>query len=210
MKILVTAFDPFGSDEINPALEALKLVDPNCTTAELIKLEIPTKFKESLEVINKVMIEEKPDAVLAIGQAGGRTALTPERVAINIQDASIKDNAGFMPTDVPVIKDGPAAYFSTLPIKEIVSNLREAGLPATVSDSAGTFVCNNIMYGILDHQSEYQNDAIGGFLHVPFIPSQVATADRSGQASMSLQEIVKGVEISIQSIEQFLKGKDRG
>ncbi|MGH2103384.1 pyroglutamyl-peptidase I, partial [Aerococcus urinaeequi] len=146
MKILVTGFDPFGDDTINPAIEAVKRLPEEIKGAEIIKLEIPTVFNKSAEVEKRAIEEHQPDYILNIGQAGGRFALTPERVAINEDDARIPDNEGKQPIDEPIKEDGEAAYFSQLPIKAMVTYMKEANVPAEVSNTAGTFVCNHIMY----------------------------------------------------------------
>ncbi len=198
MKILLTAFDPFGSDVVNPALEAVKLVDTSLVDAEVVKLEVPTIFHRSIEVVAEAMEKERPDAVLAIGQAGGRFNLTPERVAINMDDARIPDNAGKQPIDVPVFEDGEAAYFSSLPIKAMVQAMQDAGLPAQVSNTAGTFVCNHLMYGILYHIDKQYPDVRGGFMHVPFITEQVV--ERKDTPSMALADIARGIEVALQAI----------
>jgi pyroglutamyl-peptidase len=198
MKILLTAFDPFGEDKVNPALEAVKIVDTNKIDAEVIKLEVPTIFHKSIEKVQAAMREHQPDVVLCIGQAGGRFALTPERVAINLDDARIKDNAGNRPIDVPVFEDGAPAYFSNLPIKAMVEYIKKAGLPASVSNSAGTFVCNHLMYGVLYTIAKEFPEVRGGFMHVPFIPEQVV--DRANTPSMALEDIAKGIEAALCAI----------
>ncbi len=198
MKILLTAFDPFGEDIINPALEAVKLVADEIEGAEIIKLEVPTVFNKSIDTVAAKMAEVKPDVVLAIGQAGGRFGITPERVAINEDDARIKDNEGNQPIDLPIYEDGEAAYFSSLPIKAMVEEIKAAGLPSQVSNTAGTFVCNHLMYGILYHIAKDYPGVKGGFIHVPFIPEQVT--DRPNQPAMSTEDIARGLEAAIRAI----------
>lgn len=198
MKILLTAFDPFGEDIINPALEAVKLVADEIEGAEIIKLEVPTVFNKSIDTVAAKMAEVKPDVVLAIGQAGGRFGITPERVAINEDDARIKDNEGNQPIDLPIYEDGEAAYFSSLPIKAMVEEIKAAGLPSQVSNSAGTFVCNHLMYGILYHIAKDYPGVKGGFIHVPFIPEQVT--NRPNQPAMSTEDIARGLEAAIRAI----------
>ena len=198
MKLLLTAFDPFGGDPVNPALEAVKLVSGTVGAVQVVKLEVPTVFGRSIDTVAKAIKAEKPDAVLCIGQAGGRFDLTPERVAINLDDARIKDNEGNQPIDVPIFEDGAPAYFSTLPIKAMVQNMRNAGLPASVSNTAGTFVCNHLMYGVLYTLAKSYPGVRGGFMHVPFIPSQVV--NRPSVPSMNLQDIAKGIEAAIAAI----------
>ena len=145
MKIIVTGFDPFGGEKINPSIECVKAL-PEIEGVELIRLELPTVFKESAKRLNEVINEVKPDAVLSVGQAGGRPGITMERIAINVDDARIPDNISQQPIDETIQTEGAAAYFSTLPIKRIVKAIREAGISAEVSNTAGTFVCNHIMY----------------------------------------------------------------
>lgn len=198
MKLLLTAFDPFGGSPINPALEAVKLVG-EVAGAQIVKLEVPTVFGKSIETVAAAIQREQPDAVLCIGQAGGRYDLTPERVAINVDDARIPDNEGNQPIDVPIFEDGAPAYFTTLPIKAMVAKIREAGLPASVSNSAGTFVCNHLMYGVLYTLAKHYPGVKGGFMHVPFIPSQ--TVNRPAPApSMAQTDIARGIEVAIAAI----------
>ena len=149
MKLLLTAFDPFGGEKINPALEAVKRVQDKIGDLEIVKLEVPTVFYKSIDTVTNAIEKERPDVVLCIGQAGGRFDLTPERVAININDARIPDNEGNQPLNGPIFEDGENAYFSSLPIKAMVAEIRKADIPASVSNSAGTFVCNHLMYGVL-------------------------------------------------------------
>lgn len=199
MKLLLTAFDPFGGEPINPALEAVKLVADRIGGVEVVKLEVPTVFGKSIRTVAAAIEKEKPDAVLCIGQAGGRYDLTPERVAINLDDARIKDNEGNQPIDVPVFEDGEPAYFTTLPIKAMVAKIREAGVPASISNSAGTFVCNHLMYGTLYTLAKGYPGVRGGFMHVPFVTSQVVNRAASAP-SLGLSDIVKGIEAAIAAI----------
>ena len=199
MKLLLTAFDPFGGASINPALEAVKLVGDTVSGVEIVKLEVPTVFGKSIDTVAAAIEREKPDAVLCIGQAGGRYDLTPERVAINIDDARIPDNEGNQPIDTPIFADGAPAYFATLPIKAMAAKIREAGLPASVSNTAGTFVCNHLMYGVLYTLERRFPGVKGGFMHVPYIPSQ--TIDRTAP-SMSKENIARGIEAAIAAIAE--------
>jgi len=202
MKLLLTAFDPFGGSTINPALEAVKLLADRVGPAHIVKLEVPTVFGQSIAAVAAAIEAEHPDAVLCIGQAGGRHGLTPERVAINISDASIPDNEGNQPVDVTIFEDGPAAYFSTLPVKAMVKAIREAGLPASVSNTAGTFVCNHLMYGVLHTLAKRFPSVRGGFMHVPFAHGQAL--ERS-VPSMSCQDIARGIEAAIRAIAENAK-----
>lgn len=189
MKILITGFDPFGGEPVNPALEAVKLMKDEIAGAKIIKLEIPTVFRKSVEKIHEMMKAEQPDVVLSIGQAGGRFGVTPERVAINVDDARIKDNEGNQPVDTPIFTDGEAAYFSNLPVKAMVEAIKNKGLPSTLSNSAGTFVCNHVMYGVLYYIHKEFPNVRGGFIHVPFITDQVVT--KPNVASMALADTPK-------------------
>lgn len=195
MKILLTGFDPFGGEEVNPSLEAVKHVTAP-SGAELIKLEVPTVFGASIDAVLKAMRQHRPDAVVCVGQAAGRAGITPERVAINIADASLPDNAGNQPCDEPIYPDGDAAYFSTLPVKAMVAAIQAAGLPASLSNTAGTFVCNQLLYGVLYHIKKEFPNTLGGFLHVPCLPEQ---AKRMGKElpTLPLTDIVSALEAAL-------------
>ena len=197
MKLLLTAFSPFGGEKINPSLEAVKLVKDKILETDIIKLEVPTVFGKSIKIVADAIEKEKPDYVLCIGQAGGRYGITPERVAINIDDARIPDNEGNQPIDIPIFADGEPAYFSNLPVKSIVEEIRKEGLPASLSNSAGTYVCNHLMYGVLYTLSKKFKEVKGGFIHVPFVPEQ--TVDKPDKPSMSLTDIVRGLEAAIKA-----------
>lgn len=199
MKLLLTGFDPFGGEPINPAWEAVKLVSDKIDDVEVVKLEVPTVFYKSIDTVAAAIEKEKPDAVLCIGQAGGRYDLTPERVAININDARIPDNEGKQPLDGPVFEDGEPAYFATLPIKAMVSAIREAGVPASISNTAGTYVCNHLMYGVLYTLAKKYPGVRGGFMHVPFVTSQVVNRPTPAP-SLSTETIAKGIEAAIKAI----------
>ena len=197
-KILVTAFDPFGGESINPALVAVMQLPDEIDGATIIKRELPTVFDKSADILRQLLVEECPDAVISVGQAGGRAGITIERVAINIDDARMPDNDGITRQDSPIVPGGPAAYFSTLPIKPIVAALKEAGIPAFVSDSAGTFVCNHVMYTALHYATLKQIDMLAGFVHIPYLPQQVL--DKPNMPSMSVENIVAGLEVLVKTI----------
>lgn len=201
MKILVTGFDPFGKDTINPSIEAVKRLPDNINGVEIMKLEIPTKFDESAILVQETIEQVEPAYVLHIGQAGGRREITPERVAINIDDASIADNAGNQPIDQAIQKDGETAYFSSLPVKAMVQYMREEGIASSVSNTAGTFVCNHIMYQTLHFVNKTHPTIQAGFIHIPFLPEQVV--DRPNVASMSLDEIVRGITAALKAMIDF-------
>ena len=197
MKVLITGFDPFGGESVNPALEAVKALPDTIVGAEIIKLEIPTVFRKSLEKIEENIIKHSPDIVISIGQAGGRFGVTPERVAINIDDARIEDNEKNQPIDITIFEDGETAYFTNLPIKAMVKEMQDGGIPASVSNTSGTFVCNHVMYGIMYMIDKKYPNIKGGFIHVPYIPSQVVT--NPNMPSMSASDITKGLELSIKA-----------
>ena len=205
MKILVTGFDPFGGEKVNPALEAVKSLPSVIHGAEIRWVEIPTVFYQSAEVLEAEIVRYQPDVVLCIGQAGGRASLTPERVAINQDDARIPDNQGNQPIDTPIRLDGQAAYFSTLPIKAMVQAIKEEGLPATVSNTAGTFVCNHLMYQALYLADKKFPNMRAGFMHIPYMTEQVV--NKPNTASMNLTDIVRGIEAAIGAIVEY-KDKD--
>jgi len=198
----VTGFDPFGGETINPSIECVKAL-PEIEGVELIRLELPTVFKESAKRLNEVINDVKPDAVLSVGQAGGRPGITMERIAINVDDARIPDNISQQPIDEAIQLDGEAAYFTTLPIKRIVKAIREAGILAEVSNSAGTFVCNHIMYQALFAATKADKPFKAGFMHIPFIPEQ--TTDKP---SLPLEESTKAVQIAIETIRDYINDED--
>ena len=201
MKILVTGFDPFGGEPINPAIESVKRLPKEIEGAEIIALEIPTVVHKSLQVIQDAVKKYEPDMVLSIGQAGGRSDITVERIGINIDDCRIKDNEGNQPIDEPIFKDGPAAYFVNLPIKAIVEEIRKIGIPASVSNTAGTFVCNHVTYGVR-HMLELEGKGRkSGFIHIPYLPQQVV--EKVGQPSMALDDIVKGLTAAISAMVKY-------
>lgn len=202
MKIIVTGFDPFGGETINPSIECVKAL-PEIEGVELIRLELPTVFKESAKRLNEVINDVKPDAVLSVGQAGGRPGITMERIAINVDDARIPDNISQQPIDETIQTEGEAAYFTTLPIKRIVKAIREAGISAEVSNSAGTFVCNHIMYQALFAATKADKPFKAGFMHIPFIPEQ--TTDKP---SLPLEESTRALQIAIETIRDYLNDED--
>ena len=198
MKILVTGFDPFGDDKINPAIEAVKRLPDEIAGAQIVKLEIPTKFNVSADVVKDAIAKEKPDYVLSIGQAGGRFELMPERVAINLDDGRIQDNAGYQPLNHTIHGDGENAYFTQLPIKAMAKAIREAGVPSAVSNTAGTYVCNHIFYQVQYMRDKMFPDIKAGFMHIPFLPEQVVT--RPETPALSLDDDVLGITAAIKAI----------
>lgn len=192
-KLLITGFDPFGGESINPAWEAVRLLPDVIRDFELVKLEIPTVFGAAAQVVIDKAEEIHPDAIISVGQAGGRAAVTPEMVGINLRYASIPDNMGALPCDIPIAEGGPAAYFSTLPVRAMAKAICDAGLPGAVSYSAGSFVCNDVLYSLLHHFDETAVRA--GFIHVPFLPEQ--TKDKP---SLPLEQTAAALRAAIGAI----------
>ena len=197
-KILVTGFDPFGGEKINPALEVIKLLPKKIGKNEIKILEIPTVYKKSIEKIDKEIESYNPDYILSIGQAGGRTDISIERIAINIDDFRIKDNEGNQPIDEKIYLDGENAYFSTLPIKAIQNEITKNNIPASISNTAGTFVCNHVFYGVRYLVEKKYKGKKSGFIHIPYLPEQVI--GKADTPSMSLDNILKGITIAIETI----------
>ena len=197
MKVLVTGFDPFGGESINPAWEAVKVIKNEIAGAEIVTMQIPTVVGKSIEKIHSKMVEINPDIVIAVGQAGGRFGVTPERVAINVTDARIPDNEGNQPIDEPIFADGDTAYFSNLPVKAMVQAIKDAGYPASLSNTAGTYICNHVMYGILYYIRKEFPNVRGGFIHVPFAASQVV--EKPNTPSMAIADITASLEAAIQA-----------
>lgn len=198
MKILVTGFDPFGGETTNPAYEAVKLLPDEILGASIKKLEIPTEFDKSIEKVKKQIEEDRPDAVINVGQAGGRTCISIEKVAINLAEALIPDNAGKEPHDEP-LEDGPDAYFSTLPVRKIAEKIKAHNIPCDISYSAGTYVCNSIMYRVLHLAATQYPDMQAGFIHVPFSNEQAAKKTRN-VASMPLTMIAEAIVCAIEAV----------
>lgn len=196
MKALVTGFDPFGGDKVNPSSSAVGRLRKRIGGIAVHTATLPTSYARSAGALRKAIEKTRPDIVLCVGQAGGRTELCLERVAINVQDARIRDNDGRQPIDRPVVADGPAAHFATLPIKACVAAMRKAGLPAAVSNTAGTFVCNHVFYALMDIAADHPRPLRGGFLHIPYLPEQAARL--GGAPSMAVDDIARGIEIVIE------------
>ena len=197
MKILITCFDPFGNMEINASRAVLDRIDTYKFDAEIIKLEIPTVRYKSLEMIQKEIENCHPDVVIYLGLAGGRADITIERIGINVDDFRIEDNAGNKPQDEPIYQDGPDAYFSTLPVREIVNAINKHHIAASVSNTAGTFVCNHVLYGTRYYLEHHYPNIKSGFIHVPFIKEQ---GEPLHKPYMELEDIVKGIEITLETI----------
>ena len=196
MKILVTGFEPFGGETVNPAWEAVSRLPAETGGAEIVKLQVPTMFGRAPEAVLREVERLRPDAVVSVGQAAGRTAITPERIAINCEEASIPDNAGFQPAGGPVVEGGPDGYFSLLPVKEMAAAIQASGLPGKVSNTAGTYVCNHLMYHILHACHTRYPGMRSGFIHVPCIPEQ--QAGHPEWFALPLEEIVRGLTAALE------------
>ncbi len=199
MKILVTGFDPFGGETVNPAYEAVKLLPKEIKGAEIITIEIPTVFDKGAKAVEDAIEKYSPDAVLCIGQAGSRSCISIEKVAINLREARIPDNDGNQPLESPIRADGKNAYFTTLPVKAMVENVRANGIPSHLSFTAGTYVCNDVMYIVLYTLENKYPNVKGGFIHVPFDTAQ-AIDKINGMPSMPIATIAKGLEHAIEAI----------
>jgi len=205
--VLLTGFEPFDGETINPSWEVVRqLHAQHISGADIIACQLPCVFGRSIEVLNAAIESYRPAMVLSVGQAGGRQRISVERVAINVIDARIADNNGQQPIDQEIIAGGPAAYFATLPIKGMVNAMLDQGIPAEISQTAGTFVCNHVMYGLL-HRLAHENYPVkGGFIHVPYLPRQAAAI--ANVASMSEETMLAGLRIAIQAaleIQQDLR-----
>ena len=187
-KLLITGFDPFGGATVNPAWQAVRLLPATIADFEVHKLEIPTVFGKGAETVLAAAHTIRPDVILCIGQAGGRAAVTPERIGVNIRDAKIPDNQGNMPRGEFCANDGPAAYFSNVPVMAMAEAIQAAGLPGMVSNSAGAFVCNDTLYRLLHHYAG--TDVKVGFIHVPYAPEQ-------GSPSLPLEQTAAALEAAI-------------
>ena len=193
LRILLTGFEPFGGDSINPAwLVAQHLTGMHWAGAQVQAVQLPCVFGLSAQVLVQAVAQHQPDVVLALGLAQGREGISIERVAINVDDARIPDNAGQQPIDTPVVPGGPAAYFSTLPIKRLAQGLQQAGHPAHISQTAGTFVCNHVFYALQHHL--HGQGVMSGFVHLPALPEQAARAGRPTPPSLALAAQVAAVQ----------------
>lgn len=201
MNLLITAFEPFDKEPINSSLEVMKALPKTIHGARITTLMVPTAFHSSAQVLSQALNQTAYDYIVCLGQAGGRAAVTPERVAINLDDARIPDNQAAQPIDQVIQAKGQAAYFSQLPIKAMVAAMKEVGVPSQVSNSAGTYVCNHLMYQALylTHTRYLQTRA--GFVHLPYLTQQVI--DRPHLASLTLDQMVSGMEASIGAIVHY-------
>lgn len=190
-QLLITGFEPFGGETVNPSWEAVRLLPETLGDYKLTKLQIPTVFGRAAGTVLETARTLHPDVILCIGQAGGRSGVTPEVVGINLREARIPDNAGNQPENVPVVENAPAAYFSTVPVRAMVASIRDAGVPAALSYSAGAFVCNDVLFSLLHHYRETETRV--GFVHVPFLPEQA----KENAPSLPLADIVRALTAAI-------------
>lgn len=199
-KILVSGFDAFGGESINPSWEAVKLLPDKTDAFDIEKILIPTVYVEAADRLYERAVQIGADMVVSVGQAGGRAAITPEVIGINLREASIADNGGNLFSGAPIREDAPAAYFSTLAVRDMVSALQARGIPAALSYSAGAFVCNDVLYTLLDR---FDKSGVKiGFIHVPYIPEQ--TKDKADKPSMPLEKIADALLIAITAAAEKL------
>ena len=196
MTILLTGFEPFGGETINPSWQVAKTFhETTICGQEVISIELPCVFGLSVDVLTEAINAYSPSVILSIGQAGGRKELCFERVAINIDDARIADNNGMQPVDVPVVADGPDAYFTNLPVKAILASIRQLSIDASLSNSAGTYVCNHVFYALM--HAVQGLDIRAGFAHIPYLPEQVI--DKLDQACMPMDKMIAGMRKALET-----------
>lgn len=196
-KVLLTGFEPFGGEAINPSWEVVKRLEKTTDQYQILAKQLPCVFDRSLDYLYRFIEDINPDIVICVGQAGGRAEICIERIAINLNDATIPDNQGNQPIDTPVITQAPHAYFSTLPNKAMVNKMREAGIPTSLSLSAGSYVCNHTMFGLLHYLHLTQRSCLAGFIHIPYLPEQGVF--HRNMPTMSLEILMKGIDIAIQT-----------
>jgi pyroglutamyl-peptidase len=201
VRVLLTGFDPFGGEAINPSWEAVRRVPDEVAGAEVVKVQIPTSFERSADAVREAIKEHDPDVIISVGQAGGRFGVNPERVAINVDDGRIPDNDGNQPIDVPIQHDGPTAYLTLLPVKAMVTAMRRAGIPAAVSNTAGTYVCNHVMYSVLHMIDREFHGKRSGFVHVPYTPQQVV--DKPGEPALSIEDVATALTAGIGAVVEY-------
>ncbi|MBI1771748.1 MAG: pyroglutamyl-peptidase I [Burkholderiales bacterium] len=199
-RILLTGFDPFGGEQSNPSWEVVRRLDGLLIgdNHQIVSARLPCEFANSLHMLEEVLRQYRPAIVICLGQAGGRADISLERIAINVDDARIPDNAGVQPVDVPVVEGGPAAYFTSLPIKAIAQELHLSGIPASVSQTAGTFVCNHVFYGLMHLASRLDCIQRAGFIHIPYLPEQAVA--HAGVASMPLEMLKTAILKVLESV----------
>ncbi len=200
MKILITGFDSFGGEKMNPSYESVKKLPDKILGWEVVKIEIPTVINKSMDKIVNNIKKIKPDVVICVGQAGGRSCITPEKIAININDFAIKDNEGNKVVGEKIQQEGDDGYFSTLPVNKIVEDLRKKGIPSDISYTAGTFVCNDVFYNLMYYVKNNKLNIRCGFIHIPFVFEQVV--DKKNTSAMTLEMITRGLDSVIKTVIQ--------
>ena len=206
MRVLITGFDKFGGESINPSSLCVNSLPDVIDNIEIKKVTLPTVFKDSSRVLEENIKSFSPNIIICVGQAGGRSKITPERIAINIDDARIPDNIGNSPIDEAIRKDGENAYFSSLPIKAIVDELNKNNIPSAISNTAGTFVCNHIMYEALYITSKNYPNIKAGFIHIPYIEEQVK--DKPNMPFMKKEYIITALELIIKTAVNYYDKED--
>lgn len=197
-KLLITAFEPFGGEQINPSLEAVRQIEKErISNIAVLTAELPVDRYRAVDTALDVLMVNRPDIVIMLGEAGGRYKINPERVAINVDDFRIPDNVGNQPTDEPIIEGGPAAYFSTLPIRAIAERINKANIPAAISNTAGAYLCNRLFYSVMHAIKVNGLDARAGFIHLPYLHDQ-ALSKYWDFPSMSKETIVEAVRLAIE------------
>ncbi len=201
MKILLTGFEPFGGEKINPSWEVVKSIGQiNFSGVDLVVRQMPTAFIKATEALHRSLAEEKPAVFIGLGQAGGRSALNLEMLAINIRDAANPDNNGYQPGGEPIDAEGLAAYFSNLPCRLLVNKLKEKEIPARISYFPGTFVCNELLYSALNYQAKHKTPLMVGFLHIPYFPVQAVNHPKA--PSMCMDMVMEGLKIIIAGVSE--------
>jgi pyroglutamyl-peptidase len=201
LRVLITGFEPFDGSARNPSWDAASLVAGTPPPGlDMVAAQLPCVFGKAIDELREQVLLHKPDLVLCTGQAGGRPDITVERIAVNVDDARIPDNSGRQPIDEPVVKDEPAAYFSTLPVKACVAAVQEAGLPASVSQTAGTFVCNHVFYGLMHLIATEFPGIRGGFVHVPYLPEQVTASSEPALPAATIAEALRVIAVTAASV----------
>lgn len=198
MKILLTGFEPFGKESINPSWEAVAEVPDYFEDSEVIKACLPVSFKKASEMLEQAVMMFRPDVLLCVGQAGGRFEINIERVAINLADSNKADNDGYCPVDTPLRTDAPDAYFSNLPVKQLVEAVRQAGIPAVVSNSAGAYVCNSVFFSAMHLVHSTCPNMRAGFIHIPYLPCQAV--EKSKQPTMTKETVALALETIINTL----------
>lgn len=194
-KILITGFTPFGSEKENPSQMVVEAIDDTFCGVEVVKDILPVSFAKAGKMIVDLIEDVRPEVVICLGQAGGRNEPSIERIAVNLNDSNKADNDGDIPEERVIVSGGASAYFSSLPIKDIVKNIKTSGLPATVSNTAGLFVCNHVFYSALHHVSVRGLATKVGFIHLPYLPQQVI--DKKGKPYMSLSDMLTVLKVAI-------------